>query len=186
MHETSPTTIEEAQREMRDAYLSGAPGMLVSASVWVAAGVVAQTVSAQRAMWTLFFGGMLIHPIGVAVLRLLGRTARHSRGNPFGMLALANTAWLIFSMPLAYAAFALDAAWFFPAMMLVIGGRYCTFAPMFGLRAYWGCGLALAAAAYALARVGAAPATGAFSGAAIEAAFAFVVLASARRSSAVA
>ena len=58
-------------------------------------------------------------------------------------LALASTAWMILMTPLAYGASRLRIAWFFPAMLLIIGGRYLTAAIMFGDRTYWAFGAAL-------------------------------------------
>jgi hypothetical protein len=174
-------TIVEAQRDMRVAYLSGGPGMLVSAAAWTVAGMVATMQSPQRAVWALFIGGMLIHPVTQLLLKAIGRSARHARGNPFAALAFATTIWMILCLPLAYAVSTLRIEWFFPAMLFVIGGRYLCFSTMFGLRTYWICGAALAAAGYLLGRAGAPPAFAAFCGAAIEAAFAGAVLAGERR-----
>jgi len=67
-------------------------------------------------------------------------------------------------------------AWFFPAMLLVIGGRYLTFHLLFGLRVYWLLGLTLAAAGYLLGTSLAAPVVSAFVGASIEALFAAYIL----------
>lgn len=106
--------------------------------------------------------------------------AGHPRGNPFGALALATTFWMIVMMPLAYGASRLRIAWFFPAMLLIIGGRYLTFAIMFGDRTYWVCGAALAPAGCALASANASPGLGAFTGAAIEAGFAAAIFAATR------
>lgn len=175
------TTIDDAQRDMRQAYLCGAPGMLVSALAWLIAALVAQHVSPERAVWTLFVGGMLIHPVATLVLKVLGRSARHRGGNPFAALALASTFWLILSLPLAYAASLLRIEWFFPAMLLVIGGRYLTFATMFGMRTYWLAGTALAAAGWVLGRANALPGISALAGAAIEAAFAAAIFLIAHR-----
>ncbi len=90
-------------------------------------------------------------------------------------LALESTVWLIFCIPPAYALSRHRIEWFFPAMMLVIGGRYMVFATLYGRRIYWLCGGALALAAYALAVAGARPSAGALSGAAIEAVFAVAI-----------
>jgi hypothetical protein len=176
-----PLRIVDAQREMRFAYYGGAPGLLVSATAWFVAGMVALLQSPERAVWALFIGGMLIHPVATVVTRLLGRPARHSRDNPFGALAMATTFWLILCLFLAYGVSLLRIEWFFPAMLLVIGGRYLTFATIFGSRTYWACGTVLALAGCALASLGAAPAAGAFAGAAIEAAFAAMILVTAQR-----
>lgn len=179
--EISSTTIADAQREMRFSYYGGAPGMLTSATVWLVAGLVSMLVSNERAVWVLFIGGALIHPVAVLLNKALGRPGSHTRGNPFGTLALASTFWLILSCPLAYAVSLLHMEWFFPAMMFVIGGRYLIFSTMFGTRTYWFCGAALALAGYLLGQAHALPMLSAFTGSAIEATFGVVIFVSAQR-----
>lgn len=161
-----------AQADMRAAYFNGAPGMFASAAAWTAAGIIATAVSPERAIWTLFVGGALIHPVSVLLCKVLGRTGKHANGNPLAGLAFASTLWMLFCLPLAYAASRLRMEWFFPAMLFVIGGRYLTFSALFGLRLYWGVGLSLALAGYWLGKAAVAPQVSAFAGAAIEAGFA--------------
>ena len=179
--ETKSTTIADAQREMRFAYYGGAPGMLTSATVWLIAGIVAIVVSPQRAVWALFIGGMLIHPVSVLLTKAIGRSGKHNSGNPLGSLALATTFWMILALPLAYGVSLLRIEWFFPAMLFIIGGRYLTFATIFGMRNYWFCGAALALAGYALAQTNASPHLSALAGSAIEAVFAAVIFVTTRR-----
>jgi hypothetical protein len=117
------TTLAAAQRDMRSAYLGGAPGVLVSGLVWAVAGCVATWISPERAVWALFAGGMFIHPVAVLCTRLLGRSGRHTPGNPLAGLAMATTFRMIMMLPLAYGVSLLRIDLFFPAMLLVIGGR---------------------------------------------------------------
>jgi len=166
---------------MRVAYCSGAPGMFTSAMVWLTAAVVCLRASPQQAVWALFIGGMLIHPVATVLNKALGRRGNHTPGNPFAALALASTFWLVLSLPLAYSVSLEHIEWFFPAMLFVIGGRYLTFSTIFGARIYWVCGSALALAGYLLGRAHAAPAIAAFTGSAIEAVFAVAIFTTARR-----
>jgi hypothetical protein len=168
--------LSSAQADMRLAYLFGAPGMFTSAAAWLAAATTAQVASPKQAVWVLFVGGALIHPISTLLCRALGRSGKHSPGNPLAPLAFATTLWMIFCLPLVYGASLLRIEWFFPAMLLVIGGRYLTFSLLFGLRLYWVIGLALAVAGYLLGKATVAPAWSGFTGAAIEALFATVML----------
>jgi len=140
------TTVLDAQSDMRHGYYSGAAGILASALAWAASTATATVHSPERAIWALLIGGMLIHPVGLLLCRLLGTPGTHTKGNPFGLLAGASTFWLIFSLPLAYVAGLNRPEWFFSAMLLVIGGRYLVFATIYGMRLYWALGLALAAA----------------------------------------
>ena len=166
------TTVADAQRDMREAYYGGAPGMFASAMVWGAAGVVALNFSPTRAITTLFIGGMFIHPIGVVIAKLLGRQGAHATGNPLGALALETTVLLLLGFPLAYGMYSANTLWFFPAMLLVIGGRYFTFATLYGLRVYWVCGGLLAVVGMILVAQRAPFFVGAFAGSAIELVFA--------------
>ncbi|HEY3643749.1 MAG TPA: hypothetical protein VGM16_00300 [Gammaproteobacteria bacterium] len=173
---TDSMTFAEAQRDMRQGYLSGALGMLTSAAIWLAAGLVALYMTPGRAMWTLFIGAAFIHPVSVLLAKLLGRSGTHAKGNPLGNLAFASTVWLILSCVLAYGVALYRMELFFPAMLFVIGGRYLSFATLFGMKIYWICGLALAAAGYALVQLHAPAAAAAFTGSALETGFAIAIL----------
>lgn len=169
------TNLPQAQADMRFAYYGGAAGMLASSIAWLCAAIATIQASPQQAVWVLFIGGMLIHPVGVMIAKLLGRSGNHAKGNPLASLAWASTLWLIFSLPLAYAVSLLRIEWFFPAMLLVIGGRYLVFGTLFGMRVYWVCGLSLAGTAYLLAIIKATPTLAAFTGSAIEVVFAAII-----------
>ena len=168
----TPTTIADAQLDMRMAYYDGAPGILCSGLVWLIAGMVALNLSAKQAVWTLLIGGMFIHPAAILLNKGLGRGGKHHPSNPLASLAMASTFWMIMCLVLAYGVSLLRIEWFFPAVLLIIGGRYMTFATLYGMRFYWALGVVLAAAAYPLFAVGATPATGALIGGGIEVGFA--------------
>ncbi|KFN41493.1 hypothetical protein N787_05925 [Arenimonas metalli CF5-1] len=166
---------------MRQGYHSGATGILASALAWSVAAGFAALASPQQAVWALLVGGMFIHPVGLLACKLLGSRGAHAKGNPFGLLAGASTFWLIFCLPIAYL---LSLHWpglFFPAMLLVIGGRYLVFATIYGMRFYWILGLVLAAAGFALAALGAPLLAGALAGALLEALFGIACLVLHRR-----
>jgi len=173
-------TIADAQGDMRYGYFGGAPGIFVSASAWLIAGFVALYGSPQQAVITLFVGGMMIHPLAVLVAKALGRPGTHTAGNPLGGLALEGTIWMLLSLVLAYGLSLWRAELFFPAMLLIIGGRYLTFKTIYGMWIYWACGAALAAAGFLLALNPASMAIGAFVGSAIEFAFSAIVYAMVR------
>lgn len=177
-------SLDELQQEMSIAYLDGAPGMLVSALVWLAAGIAVTRSGMHAAVWTLFVGGALIHPVSTLALRALGKNARVSQGSPLAQLAMATTAWLIAGCVLSFGLYTANPAWFFPAMLLVIGSRYLAFQTLFGHRIYWICGAALIAAGYLGASAQLSPATVAFAGSGVEAAFAAILLARKKRAAA--
>ncbi len=108
--------------------------------------------------------------------KLFGARGSHIPGNPLASLAAANTFLLIFCLPLASGVYLQRAQWFFPAMLLVIGGRYLTSAQLYGMRLYWALGLSLASGAYLVAASKVPPAYGARWGGTVEAVFAIIVL----------
>lgn len=184
MNPTEPTPSADpfaaAQQDMRFAYLGGGPGMLASALMWFAAGMTAWLASPKLAVWVLLIGGMFIHPLALLLARALGRPARHAPGNPLARLAGETTLWMILGMLVCLALAQERQDLFFAAMLLIIGGRYLTFATIYGDRIYWLVGLVLAIAGWVLAASGAHPALGAFAGAAIEMAFTVVIILRAR------
>ena len=169
---------------MRVAYFSGAPGVFASAAVWLVAGAVALQATAAHGMWTLFAGGMLIHPLGLLLSKALGCRGKHDPANPLGALALENTFWMLLCLPLAYGVALYQPQWFFPAMLCVIGGRYLTFRTLYGLRTYWMLGAALGLASWALVALRAPAHVGALAGGALEAVFAVALVLQARRAAA--
>lgn len=133
----------QAQQDMRQAYLGGANGMLVSGLVWLTAGLVGWQFNVKASVLTLFFGGMLIHPLGVLLDKLSGRSGQHSKGNPLAFLALESTVLLFIGLFIAFVAVQSQPEWFYPIMLLTIGGRYLLFQTLYGLKVYWLIGGAL-------------------------------------------
>jgi hypothetical protein len=140
----------DAQKDMRYGYLGGGVGMFVSGIVWLTAGIIAINGSTNQAIWALLIGGVLISPISDIVTKALGRPSKSTPGNPLITLAIESTIWLISWSFLAYLISQMNPLWFFPVMLLAIGGRYQTFSALYGMRIYWVCGFLLMAAGIAL------------------------------------
>ena len=175
----SPT--EEQQREMRYAHYDGALGILVSGLVWITAAVVCHELGMRTAVWTLFIGGALIHPIGTVVEKAVGRPAKTDKANALNQLAFASTLWLILCCAMAYGLFLLDPELFFPAMMATIGSRYLVFATVYGRAVFWVFGGCLIAAAGLVFFSAVPPAAAAGICGLIEVAFAFFVFSTASK-----
>jgi hypothetical protein len=141
------------------------------------AGLFAAVSSPGTAIAALLIGGILIYPVSVILAKALGRPGSHTRGNPLGALALEGTFFLLLAIPLAYAVSLYRVEWFFPAMLLLIGGRYLTFTTIYGMRLYWACGAALALAGFLVVLSRAPVPVGAFGGALVEYIFAAVAFA---------
>lgn len=179
------TPLALAQADMREAYWHGAFGVLASALAWgIAAGFAARG-QPQQAVWALLIGGMFIFPASLVLAKLAGRRGMHNKSNPLGRVAMFSTFGLLAGCGLALWVATQKLEWFFPTMLLVIGGRYLVFTVVYGLRIYWACGLSLAAAGLVLGAVLAAPSPelkaigpllGALAGAGLEAVFGAVLL----------
>ena len=169
------TPTEANQTEMRHAYFNGAPGILVSGLVWIAAALVCHLVGIKQGVWTLLIGGALIHPLGLVLTKLLGRAAKTEKTNALNPLAAASTIWLILCCAMAYGLFLLNPVLFFPAMMATIGSRYLVFASIFGKAIFWVLGASLIVAANLALFTMAPPAVAAGLGGMIEIAFALYV-----------
>ncbi|WP_127136048.1 DUF7010 family protein [Flagellimonas oceanensis] len=169
--DSSVNSISTAQADLRKAYADGSLGILASGMVWMTAALVSFLVSSQTAIWTLFFGGMLIHPLGLLLAKVAGIQGSHSKQNPLGQLVMENTIFMLMCIPLALLLSFQDHAWFFQGMLLIIGGRYLTFATLYGIKTYWILGALLGASSFILFFLEASPSISALSGSIIELGF---------------
>lgn len=166
---------KEAQEDMRNGYGYGSIGIFVSGTVWITAGLMVNLYSSQKGIWTLIIGGMFIFPLATLIERLIGIKGGHHKDNPLGKLAMEGTIWMIMCIPLAYGLSLVKTEWFFQGMLLIIAGRYLTFASIYGLRIYWLLGIVLGLAAYGLFIIKALDFTSALTGGLIEIVFGVIV-----------
>lgn len=174
-------SFDDAQREMCHVYYHGALGVIIAGLVWLIAALVAIAKGPALAMWALFFVGICIFPLSVVLSRMLGRPGKHSAGNLLGPLAMTSTLWMIMCIPLAFGVALHRIEWFFPAMLLIIGGRYLTFATLYGGHSNWVLGATLGVAGWLLVTTSPGPVVCALVGAGIEIVFAGIVLELIRR-----
>ncbi|TLP82202.1 DUF7010 family protein [Maribacter sp. ACAM166] len=127
----------EAQEDMRKSYFGGGPGAFASGIVWLTAGITAVVNTAQTSVLIFFFGGMLIHPMGIILSKALKRSGKHKKGNPLSALAVESTILLFIGLFIAYSVVQIRPDWFFSIMILIIGGRYLLFSTIYGMRMYW-------------------------------------------------
>lgn len=144
------TTVKAAQADLRNGYANGSVGVIVSGIMWLISAFVAYQFSGKHAVWTLLIGGMFIHPVSMLLSKAVGVKGGHSKGNPLANLAMEGTIFMLMCLPLAFVLSLHQTEWFFPAMLLIIGGRYLTFATLYGTRLYWIMGAVLGIAAYLL------------------------------------
>jgi len=135
--------ITDAQADMRQAYYGGATGALVSGTVWLVAGMIALFSTEWNSLLFFFFGGMMIFPLSMVLSKLLKRTGQHLKENPLAHTALESTVLLFIGLFIAFVVYRLQPLWFFPIMLLIIGGRYLIFNTLYGMKVYWIFGMVL-------------------------------------------
>ena len=130
-------TITEAQADLRRAYVGGGPGAFISGSLWFVAAWVEAHQGIRTAFIALFFGGMLIYPLGLAASRLLFRRASELASNPMGPIALESTIAMIGCLLAAWLILPLRPEMVFPIAAIAIGTHYFVFKTAYGDRTYW-------------------------------------------------
>ena len=144
--------LQVAQSDMRSGYGHGSIGVLA-----------------------LIIGGMLIFPISALMGKLIGIKGVHDKNNPLGKLAMEGTIWMIMCIPLAYGLSLVKLEWFFQGMLMIIAGRYLTFASIYGRRIYWILATSLGFAAFVLFKIEVDAYISAFTGGLIEIIFGVII-----------
>jgi hypothetical protein len=142
--------IADAQFEVRNAYLGGFVGQLVSSAIWFASAAIATLVDPKTGFWTLAIGGAAIFPVTQALLRLAGRGAALDRPNPLSKLGMQIAFTVPFALPLAGAATLHNLGWFYPACMILVGAHYLPFVFLYGMKTFAILAVALLCAGYAI------------------------------------
>ncbi len=143
------TTIADAQREMRRAYVAGMPGQLVSAALWMVSAAVGTWGSHRLAVWILVLGGFLIYPLTSLALRLAG-SAGESKGNPLNALAMQVAFTVPLGLPVALTLAYFSPNRFYPAMMMLVGAHYLPFVFLYGMPQWYVLAAAMLGAGYVL------------------------------------
>jgi hypothetical protein len=134
--------------------------------------------AAQRCVWRFYSAALknsLNRRFPNVIDRMLGASGKHAATNPLGKLALEGTIFMLMCLPLAYAISIYRMEWFFPAVLMIIGGRYLTFGTIYGTRLYWLLGALFGMAAWISVSLALPPHTSALIGAAIEIVFGLVL-----------
>ncbi|MEQ1871817.1 MAG: hypothetical protein ABL961_17505 [Vicinamibacterales bacterium] len=138
--------IENAQRELRTAYLGGSPGMLAASLLWCASAALGALSGPRAAIVATSVGGTLIHPAGLLFLRFIGRRPVLSSDNPIRQLAVQAALVIPLALPIVWAVALYNVTWFFPALMILVGAHYLPFAFLYGMPEYVGLAVVLVGA----------------------------------------
>jgi hypothetical protein len=128
--------VQDAQREVRTVFVGGFWGQLVSSAIWLLSAALAIFVTPRAAILALVLGGIFIFPITQLLLRLAGRPASLTSGNPLGNLAMQIAFTLPLSMLLLVPVTVFRLNWFYPALMVLVGAHYLPFTFLYGMRMF--------------------------------------------------
>lgn len=128
--------VNEAQREMRTVYRGGFVGQAVSGILWLISAALGTWVSQSAGVYSLFFLGMFIFPLTQLALKLTGRPATLSSGNPLQSLAKEVAFIVPLCLPVILLAAKGNVNWYYPAFMIVVGAHYLPFMFLYGMRSY--------------------------------------------------
>jgi len=128
--------VADAQREIRQAYLGGFMGQLVSGLLWLVSAACATWSSPRAAIIVIVLGGCFIFPLTRLGLVLIGRPAVITPGNPLNALGMQVAFVLPLTLPVVGAAALYRLDWFYPAFMIVLGAHYLPFVFLYGMRMF--------------------------------------------------
>jgi hypothetical protein len=125
--------IISAQKDVRETFMGGFAGQLVSAMVWGASGAACTWHSLRLGELVLILGGFFIFSLTQLVLRGMGHAYALPKGHPMNALGMQVAFTLPLTLPLVIGIAALHPAWFYPALMITLGAHYLPFIFMYGM-----------------------------------------------------
>ncbi len=143
--------VQDAQSEVRTVFVGGFFGQIVSSALWLVSAALGVWATPRAAIIELVLGGVFIFPVTQLLLRLSGRRASLSSGNPLGNLAMQIAFTLPLSMLLLVPVTAFRLNWFYPALMILVGAHYLPFTFLYGMRMFIPLGAILVGAGVAIA-----------------------------------
>jgi hypothetical protein len=129
--------VEDAQREVRTVFVGGFWGQLVSSVLWLVSAALGTWSTPRVAILTLVFSGIFIFPLTQLMLRLSGRRASLTNGNPFNALGMQVAFTLPLSMLLLFPVTQLKLDLFYPALMILLGAHYLPFVFQYGMLMFY-------------------------------------------------
>jgi len=125
--------ILSAQKDVRQTFIGGFAGQLVSTAIWCLSAAACTWHSLRLGEWVLILGGFFIFPLTQLVLRSMGHAYALPKGHPMNALGMQVAFTLPLTLPLVIAIAALHPVWFYPAVMIALGAHYLPFIFMYGM-----------------------------------------------------
>jgi hypothetical protein len=128
--------ITDAQRDVRETFMGGFAGQLVSAIIWAISAAVCTWHSLRLAEGILLLGGIFIFPLTQLLLRSIGHAYALPKGHPMNALGMQVALTLPPTLILVIAIAAFRPGWFYPAVMIALGAHYIPFIFQYGMWQY--------------------------------------------------
>ena len=125
------------QSELRDAYVRGGPGAIISGFIWLASGLVAEYYGVATGFYTLFFGGMFIFPLSKVVVKAIFRRNPESKSNPGGLIVIETLFPMIGGLFAAWLLLPHRPDDVFSVAAIAVGAHYFGFRSAYGDWTYW-------------------------------------------------
>jgi hypothetical protein len=125
--------LAQAQKDVRDTFLGGFAGQLVSAVLWGISAAACTWHSLHLGAVIIVLGGVLIFPLTQLLLRCLRHAYALPKGHPMNALAIQVAFTLPLTLPVVIGTAALRPAWFYPALMIMLGAHYLPFVFLYGM-----------------------------------------------------
>jgi hypothetical protein len=125
--------IAQAQRDVRETFLGGFAGQLVSAALWCVSAAACTWHSLRLGGLILVLGGLFIFPLTQVLLRTMGHRSSLPKDHPMNALGMQVAFTLPLSLPVVIGIAAVRPNWFYPAFMIVLGAHYLPFIFMYGM-----------------------------------------------------
>jgi hypothetical protein len=125
--------IINAQRDVRQTFMGGFAGQLVSSALWCASAAGCTWHSFRLGELILILGGFFIFPLTQLLLRSVGHAYALPKGHPMNALGAQVAFTLPLTLPVVIGIAALRPVWFYPALMITLGAHYLPFIFMYGM-----------------------------------------------------
>jgi hypothetical protein len=145
--------ITQAQRDVRETFLGGFAGQLVSSLIWFLSAAVCTWKSFLWGELILLLGGCLIFPLTQLLLRAMGHAYALPHGHPMNALGMQVAFTLPLTFPLVLVIATDHPALFYPALMITVGAHYLPFIFMYGMWQFGALSALLVTSGLAVARL---------------------------------
>lgn len=126
-----------AQSELRHSYVNGGPGTIVSGLVWLLAGITASTYGISTGFVVLFFGGMLIFPTSLLIVRACFRRPHESKNSPCTQAVIETIVPMLGGLLAAWLLIPYRPECVFPIAAIAVGAHYFGFRTAYGDITFW-------------------------------------------------